>query len=171
MQLSTPKAVALLAAAALAGAATVGTSAFAGSTTKAKARKASYPVTLLVNTALTPSVPTDPVIDGVTAGSAPWVLTRGDYTLYSNGVVQAEVRGLIIPALGTPGPVTEVDFALYCGGSTTAAAVTTSTPLSTKGDASLVARVAVPTTCLAPQVLVEPNGVSTIYITASGFGG
>ena len=169
MQLSTPKAVALAAVAALAGAATVGTSAFAGST--AKARKASYPVTLLVDTALTPSVPTDPVIDGVTAGSAPWVLTRGDYTLFSNGVVRADVHGLVIPALGTPGPVTEVDFALYCGGSTTAASVTPSTPLSTKGDASIVTRVTVPTTCLGPQVLVEPNGLSTIYITASGFGG
>ena len=64
-----------------------------------------------------------------------------------------------------------IDFALYCGGSTTAAAVTPSTPLNTKGNAEIITTVTVPTTCLAPQVLVEPNGVSTIYITASGFGG
>ena len=169
MQLSTPKAIGMLAAAALAGAATVGTTAFAGSA----AKKATYftPVTTLVHTALTPSVPTDPVINGVTAGGAPWVLKQGEYHLFSNGVVKADVRGLIIPALGTPGPVTEVDFALYCGGSTTAAAVTPSTALNTKGNAEIITTVTVPTTCLAPQVLVEPNGISTIYITASGFGG
>ena len=123
----------------------------------------------LLDTSLTPSVPTDLTLQNVTAGSAPWVLKQGVFRLASNGEVQVLLRGLIIPELGTPGPVTSVDAAIYCADETTAAATTASVPLSERGDATIMTRVSLPKTCLTPAVLINPNSIGSIYITTSGF--
>jgi len=123
----------------------------------------------LLDTSLTPSVPTDPMLHGVTAGSAPWVLGHGVFRLSSTGEVQVFIRGLLIPELGTPGPVTSVDAAVYCANETTAAATTASVPLSEKGDATIRTQVSLPETCLTPVVLINPNSIGSVYITTSGF--
>jgi hypothetical protein len=122
-----------------------------------------------LSTTLTGSLPTDPVLNGVTAGGAPWEIKAASYTLAPNGAIVVVIKGDVIPALGTPGPVTEVDAALYCGTETTAAAVTKSVPLNEEGNAKIVDKVKLPATCLTPIVLINPNKFAPIYITASGF--
>jgi hypothetical protein len=126
---------------------------------------------VLLSTSLAPSVPSDPVLHGVTAGGAPWVIKQSAFLLLSNGQVVVAIRGLVIPELGTPGPVTSVDAALYCGNETKPAATTQSVPLSAEGNALIVSRVTLPATCLAPAVLINPNSIGAIYIATSGFGG
>jgi hypothetical protein len=124
-----------------------------------------------LGTSLVPSVPTDPILHGVKAGGAPWVLKRGTFRLLGNGQVVVQIRGLVIPELGTPGPVKTVAAALYCGNDTTAAASTPSVPISEGGNVTIVSPVAVPASCQTPAVLIEPNGSTSIYIATSGFTG
>ena len=164
MQASRRITLALIAAAVLVGSATTAASAVA-----APAVSFPVPVVNLLASRLTPSVPTDPSLHGVTAGSAPWVLKASRFQLLSNGALTAAVRGLIIPELGTPRPVTSIDASVYCGNETTAAATTGTVPLSDKGDAVIATKVTLPKSCLAPIVLINPLGISAIYIAASGF--
>jgi hypothetical protein len=128
----------------------------------------------LFDTTLAPTVPTDPALHGNAAGGAPWVLRFGEARLRQDGRLDVRIRGLVIPpptGNGTPGPVTTVRAALFCGNDTTAAATTPSVPLSTAGDARIRAALTLPAKCLAPALLIQPNGSSTVYITANGFGG
>ncbi|HXW59688.1 MAG TPA: hypothetical protein VEJ23_09460 [Solirubrobacteraceae bacterium] len=129
---------------------------------------ATAPVTPVLTTSLAPSVPTDPVVHGVTPGSAPWVLKTSAATL-SNGVLVVDINGLIIPELGTPGPVTSVDASLYCASEKTPAAMTGTFPLSEQGNALIVEKVKLPSTCLTPALLINPLGIGSIYIATSGF--
>jgi hypothetical protein len=127
------------------------------------------PTKLLLQSTIAPSVPNDPVLHGVTAGSAPWVIKPSALALFSNGDLKAVIKGLVIPALGTPGPVTSVNAAIYCGNEETAAATSASVPLSEKGNAVIAAHVTLPASCLTPVVLINPNGIGSIYISMSGF--
>jgi hypothetical protein len=127
----------------------------------------------LLSANLAPSVPTDPAFHGVTAGGAPWVLRRGDVEV-RNDRLDLRVRGLVIPnppGDGTPGPVMTISASLYCGADavTTPAATSDQVPISRRGDARIRDRsFDVPDTCLAPIVLVHPNGDTTRYITVTG---
>jgi hypothetical protein len=128
----------------------------------------------LFDTTLAPTVPTDPAVHGNAAGGVPWVLKFGEARLRQDGRLDVRIRGLVIPpptGTGTPGPVMTVRAALYCGADTTAAATTQSVPLSSSGDAQIRAFLTLPAKCLAPALLIQPNGSSTVYITANGFGG
>ncbi|MGZ4183680.1 MAG: hypothetical protein ACXVUL_23710 [Solirubrobacteraceae bacterium] len=98
----------------------------------------------------------------------------GEARLRQDGRLDVKIRGLVIPpptGNGTPGPVTTVRAALFCGNDTAAAATTPSVPLSTSGNARIRASLTLPAKCLAPALLIQPNGSSTVYITANGFGG
>jgi hypothetical protein len=130
----------------------------------------------LFRTALAPSLPTDPAIHGVAAGAAPWVLRHGEVQIDRDGRVRAKLDGLVIPVAhgtfpaGTARPVTVVSASLYCGADSSAAAATTSSvPISEDGDAVISEKVALPSTCLAPIVLVHPNNLAATYIAASGW--
>jgi hypothetical protein len=126
----------------------------------------------LIDESLAPSQPTDPMFHGVSAGSAPWVLKLGDVRLKRDGKLDLHVKGLVIPTLGTPGPVTTISASLYCGAdsNTTAADTTRQVPISRKGDARVHdASFSVPSTCLAPVILVHPNGLTTLYIALDGW--
>jgi hypothetical protein len=127
---------------------------------------------------LAPSLPTDPTIHGVAPGGAPWALTAGSVVLHDNGRLQVRIRGLVLtvpPFVGKPGPVTGVAASLYCGAdATTTAAVTTGVErLSDRGNALINTTVTLPSSCLAPIVLVHPVIASTlntsIYIAVTGF--
>lgn len=120
---------------------------------------------------LAPSVPTDPVFHGVAPGGLPWVLSRGSVTLNNDGRLDLTVKGLVIPTLGTPGPVTSISASLFCGAdtSTTPAATTGTEPLSTAGDGRISERVTLPADCLAPIILVNPNGIQSLYISVTGW--
>lgn len=124
-----------------------------------------------VHATLAPSQPTDPIFHGVMAGGLPWVLNHGRVSITPEGEFNVELDGLVIPTLGTPGPVTSVSASLYCGAdsNTAAAATTKSVPLSRSGDAEISDQVVLPGTCLAPIVLIHPNGLSHTYISVTGW--
>jgi hypothetical protein len=126
---------------------------------------------LLMNASLAPAHTTDPMLHGVAPGAKPWMLQRGSVTFTSRGALDLRVQGLLIPGLGT-GPVKTISASLYCGADTAKAAVST-TPqvaLSGKGDAMIHDMAfKVPSACLAPMIMVHPNGQMTSYIAASGW--
>lgn len=121
----------------------------------------------LLKASLAPSVPTDAAVDGVTPGGVPWVLDRGTVRLKADGELDLELRGLVIPSLGTAGPVTTVSASLLCADGTRVS--TGTVPLSAGGDARIEATLALPAACLAPAVVVNPNGGVTRYIAVSGW--
>jgi hypothetical protein len=128
----------------------------------------------LLDAGLAPSVPTDPVLNGVAPGGLPWVLKHGEARVSGDGDLRVRLDGLVIPAPagdGTPGPVMTLTASLYCGGSTTPVGTTPAAPIARDGDARLEGSVALPAKCLAPLVLVHPNGGAGAYIAASGLGG
>jgi hypothetical protein len=121
----------------------------------------------LLRARLAPSVPTDPTIAGLAAGGLPWQLERGSVLLQPNGRIRVTLKGLVIPTSGTTGPVQTVTASLACagGGLTQTAAVA----ISTAGDATIDTTIALPATCLAPVVLVNPNGLAGLYIAVTGW--
>jgi hypothetical protein len=124
---------------------------------------------VLLQQKLVGSILSDPPIHGVTRGGLPWV-GGGTATLSRHGRFEVRIRGLVIPSMGNPGPVTSLTFSLYCAPDSSGAAFTTSsTPLSSEGNARLREHVTVPQRCLAPVVLAHPNGIAGAYIAASGF--
>ena len=131
----------------------------------------------LIKASLAPSqpAPSDPPFHGVNPGGAPWALKSGDVRLKRDGHLDLRVKGLIIPSIGTPGPVSAIVAALYCGADLnhTAAATTPPVPLSSKGDARIHdTSFSVPSTCLAPVILVQPfaSGAPVpLYIAVDGW--
>jgi hypothetical protein len=115
------------------------------------------------------SILSDQAIHGATRGGLPWDGT-GTATLERRGRFEVRIRGLVIAGTNNPGPVTTVTVSLYCAPDSSAAAFTTTpVPLSSHGDARIRQHVTVPSRCLAPVVLVHPNGGSGAYIMATGF--
>jgi hypothetical protein len=131
----------------------------------------------LIKESLAPSHPTDPMFHGVSPGTLPWVLKSGEVRVKSDGHLDLRVKGLVIPSLGTPGPVMSISAALYCGADSNmmAAATTPSVPLSMKGNARIHdTSFSVPSTCLAPVILVQPHGTMipptlNLYIAVDGW--
>jgi hypothetical protein len=116
------------------------------------------------------SILSDQAIHGVVRGGLPWQ-GGGDASLSRRGRFEARIRGLVIPSMGNPGPVTTITISLYCSpdSSGTAAFTTDPVPLSSQGNAFIRQHVTVPARCLAPVLLVHPNGGATAYIAATGF--
>jgi hypothetical protein len=176
MQISRKAALAATSAAALAGASVPAVSALGhGHAAKHAGKGSGQNGATVLESALAPTVPADPPVHTVPAGAVPWQLKRGSVNLRHNGRVRVEVRGLVIPALGTPGPVTTINASLYCGSDPSAAATTATVPISRAGNARVDDRLTLPAKCLGAVVLVHPNprpdGTSGAYIAASGFQG
>jgi hypothetical protein len=125
----------------------------------------------IFRSSLAPSVPTDPAIHGKTPGGVPWSLDRGEVSINSRGDFHLRLDGLVITGTNSARPVTTISASLFCGADANAApAATTSTvPISEDGDARINERIALPATCLAPIVLVHPNGGTARYIALSGW--
>jgi hypothetical protein len=130
----------------------------------------------IFSAALAPSIPSDPAVHGVAAGAVPWVLKHGRVQLAANGRIKIDLRGLVIPVAhgtfpaNTARPVTTVSASLYCAPDATGAAATTdSVPISEDGDARITDTLQLPSTCLAPTVLVHPNGGLGAYIALPGW--
>jgi hypothetical protein len=117
------------------------------------------------------SIPADPAIHTKAPGGVPWDLRRGETSLTSKGRFRLVVRGLVITGTDNPGPVKTITAALYCASDSNAAPAFTAgpVPLSSRGDARIDQKVTVPARCLAPVVLVHPNGSTTRYIAATGW--
>lgn len=127
---------------------------------------------VLLHQRLVGSILSDPPIHGVVRGGLPWQ-GGGEASLERRGRFEARIRGLVIPGMGNPGPVTTITISLYCApDSSSAPAFTTDpVPLSAQGDAHVRQHVTVPPRCLAPVLLVHPNGGAAAYIAATGFAG
>jgi hypothetical protein len=126
----------------------------------------------LINESLAPSHVGDPMFHGVSPGGLPWALSAGNVRVKRDGKFDLRVKGLVIPAMGRPGPVTTISASLYCGpdSNTVAAGTTQRVPISSAGNARIFDRsLRVPHTCLAPEVLVHPNGIATLYIALDGW--
>jgi len=124
----------------------------------------------LIDESLAPSQLTDPDFHGVAHGGAPWVLKRGNVQLKRNGRLELSVKGLVIPALGTPGPVNTIEASLFCGTDTVAADTSQQAPISRSGNARIRDNsFNVPATCLAPVILVHPNTDLMHYIAVDGW--
>ena len=127
----------------------------------------------VIKDSLAPSQPSDPSFHGVSPGIAPWVLQRGEVLLKGDGKLNLRVAGLVIPSppgAGTPGPVNTISASLYCGTETPAAGTTQQVQISRTGDAQIHdTSLSIPSTCLAPAILVHPNGDLTHYIAVDGW--
>jgi hypothetical protein len=124
---------------------------------------------------LAPCVSGGPTVHGVGPCLDSWSLAEGSVRLGQGGSLELDVEGFVITATGTTSPVTGISAALFCGAdtNTTPAATTGVVPLSTDGDASIETTVALPSTCVAPIVLVNFAKGSTLitarYIALTGF--
>jgi hypothetical protein len=167
MQVSRRLAVAALASAALGGSAAGAGSAVADHGGQSHHGSGEHHAVL--RTSLAPSVPTDPTLLGNTPGAVPWVIRHGEADLRSSGRLEVDIRGLVIPSLGTTGPVMTVSASLYCDGSSSPVGTSSSVPISTNGNADIRATLTLPAKCLTPALLIHPNGANTTYIAASGF--
>jgi hypothetical protein len=130
----------------------------------------------IFSAALVGSQLADPPIHGVIRGGAPWVIDRGRVRLAADGRIKIALRGLVIPIAhgtfpaNTALPVTTVSASLFCAPDSTGPAATTkSVPISADGDASITDKLTLPATCLAPTVLVHPNGSVGAYIALPGW--
>jgi hypothetical protein len=117
------------------------------------------------------SILSDPPIHTVTRGGVPWDLRRGRTSLSRGGEFKLEVRGLVIAGTDNPDGVTTITASLFCAPDSDATPKFTAgpVPLSSRGDAEIEQKVTVPNRCLAPVVLVHPNGNAARYIAAMGF--
>lgn len=121
--------------------------------------------TQLLEAPIQGSLITDPPLFGANPGGAPWVISRGKAQLDTSGRLEVDVRGLVIPTTGV-NPVPLLAASVACNG--VVVATTATVPFSTTGNARIKATVKLPTRCLAPAVLVNPNGNPATYIAATG---
>ena len=119
----------------------------------------------LLRAPLQGSVLSDPPLFGSTRGGAPWMISSGEAKVEADGTVKVSIVGLLIPGVGV-GPVRTVSATVACNDAK--AATTAPVPLSSQGDADIKATLALPARCLAPAVLIHPNGNTGFYIAATG---
>jgi hypothetical protein len=103
---------------------------------------------------------------GVPSGGAPWVVKHAFATLTDDGRLRVDVRGLIIPALGTAGPVTAVSASIVC--SDAVAATSAAVPLSSEGNAEIHAKLQVPSPCFGTIILVRIAALNGTALAAPG---
>jgi hypothetical protein len=97
-------------------------------------------------------------VAGVPSARAPWVVKHAFATLSDEGRLRVDIRGLILPALGTAGPVTAVAASVAC--SDMVAATSAAVALTSDGSAEIHARLQVPSPCLGTIILVRIAGVN-----------
>ena len=117
---------------------------------------------------LVPSLPTDPAINGVTAGGAPWVLDRGEVRVRKDGRMDVRIEGLQIPRNGgEDNPIASINAILYCGG--LPAADSGPQALSVPdGDARFRVFLDVPEQCAMATVLISPSAAAgRVYIASA----
>lgn len=110
------------------------------------------PRVLDANLAGLPASLTRQTLFGVVAGGAPWRLDGGRATLFADGRLQVEVRGLVLAAGPSEGtnPIPNAKAIVTCEGAPVAASSVV--PYSADGDARIDEVVALPNGCLAPAV-------------------
>jgi hypothetical protein len=97
---------------------------------------------------------------------APWVVEHAFATLSDEGRLRVDIRGLILPALGTAGPVTAVAASVAC--SDMVAATSAAVPLASDGNAEIHAKLQVPSPCFGTIILVRIAAVNGNALPAPG---
>lgn len=117
---------------------------------------------------LSPIVGSNPgvTIAGVKSGGAPWVVNHGFAVLNDAGRLRTDVRGLVLPNLENPGPVTAIAASVVCGDAV--AATSDSVPLSVDGNAEIHAKLQVPSPCLGTIVLIRATAFNGTPLPAPG---
>jgi hypothetical protein len=117
---------------------------------------------------LSPIVGSNPgvTIAGVKSGGAPWVVNHGFAVLNDDGRLRADVRGLILPSLGSAGPVTAIAASVVCGDAV--AATSDSVALNVDGNAEIHAKLEVPSPCLGTIVLIRATAFNGTPLPAPG---
>jgi len=105
-------------------------------------------------------------VAGVASAGAPWVVKHAFATLSDDGRLRVDVRGLIIPALGTAGPVTAVSASVAC--SDTVAGTSAAVPLSSEGNAEIHAKLQVPSPCFGTIILLRIAALNGTALAAPG---
>lgn len=101
------------------------------------------------------------MIGGVAAGGLPWVVASGNASLDSSGNLEVKIMGLLLgpgasTLAGTVGSVQMVSASLVCGGSGgVVAASTGGVALNASGNAEIESALTLPTSCVAPAVLIR----------------
>jgi hypothetical protein len=125
----------------------------------------------LVRADFTPSLPTDPAINGVKPGGAPWIIDKGTVRVRDDGRIKVRIEGLQVlrPTGLADNPVPNITASLYCDGATTAAAVSTLQPMTVPdGDARFSETLMnAPENCGAATVLINPNGAAGTFIASA----
>jgi hypothetical protein len=112
------------------------------------------------------SLTTDPKgLFGSNPGGAPWQITSGEAKVEADGTVKVSIVGLVIPGVGV-GPVRTVSASVACNN--VKAATTDPVPFSSAGNAEIKATLNLPARCIAPAVLIHPNGNTGTYIAVTG---
>jgi hypothetical protein len=111
-------------------------------------------------------------IRGVDGGGVPWVLDEAKGELRTDGRLEVEVEGLIIPGRGNPSATfAAVVSCLSRDAMGNAVTVNLSSgpfPADPDGNSKIEAMVALPSPCIAPIVFVT-NGAGTAWFAATGF--
>lgn len=122
----------------------------------------------LIESELTPSLPTDAAINHVAPGGLPWILEEGTVRVRASGRMDVRIEGLQIPRNGAAdNPIASVNALLYCGG--TVAADSGPQPMSVPGgDARFRVWLQVPRHCDGASVLISPTqAVGRAYIASA----
>ena len=114
-------------------------------------------------------------VGGVNSCGKIWALKSGQAKLSSDGKLAVEVQGLVLndettgEFNGTPDGVTGVAAALICNG--ILVAQTDVAPLSGAGDATIEAKLASPSNCFGPVVVLREQYEGEIggWLAATGF--
>jgi hypothetical protein len=112
------------------------------------------------------SLTSDPVIFKVSPGGAPWVIDRGNARVRTDGRIDVRVEGLIIPRGDNTNPVPRLSASLACNGKVVD--TTDTVRFSKAGDARIHDKIRVPKRCIAPVVMLNPNGNAAVYIGITG---
>jgi hypothetical protein len=98
-------------------------------------------------------------VAGVASAGAPWIVAESEFNVSGNGRVHIQIRGLLLTANGTVGPVTMVDASVACGD--VVAGTTGAVMLTTTGNASIDDNVVLPAPCIAPALLIRIAATTT----------
>jgi len=91
---------------------------------------------------------------------------HGFAVLNDEGRLRVDLRGLILPSVGTPGPVTAVAASVVCGDAV--AATTDSVLLSVDGNAEIHAKLQLSSPCLGTIVLIRAAAFNGTPLPAPG---
>jgi hypothetical protein len=112
------------------------------------------------------SLTSDPMIFKASPGGAPWVIDRGNARVRTDGRIDVRVEGLIIPRGDNTNPVPRLSASVACNGKVVG--TTDTVRFSKAGDARIHEKIRVPKRCIAPVVMLNPNGNAAVYIGITG---